>query len=113
MSGSTSIARRGLRLPVTAARCSSRSRLRLLSKRRYGRWDGIGSPICSSRFGSSSWVKARFRAPASLGRTNLPVQPTLFVGRVRELEEALGLLHRSHVRLLTLTGAGGSGKTRL
>jgi predicted ATPase/class 3 adenylate cyclase len=54
-----------------------------------------------------------FPAPTSLGRTNLPVQPSLFVGRKRELEEALGLLRRSHVRLLTLTGAGGSGKTRL
>ena len=54
-----------------------------------------------------------FPAPASLGRTNLPVQPTPFVGRERELAEVLALLRDSHVRLLTLTGAGGSGKTRL
>ncbi len=41
----------------------------------------------------------------------LPVQLTSFVGRTRELREVLDLLERS--RLLTLTGPGGSGKTRL
>jgi predicted ATPase/class 3 adenylate cyclase len=54
-----------------------------------------------------------FPAPASLGRTNLPVQPTEFLGRERELAQVLSLLRNSQVRLLTLTGAGGTGKTRL
>jgi predicted ATPase len=44
-------------------------------------------------------------------RSNLPVQPTPLIGRERELREVLGLL--SDNRLLTLTGAGGIGKTRL
>jgi predicted ATPase/DNA-binding SARP family transcriptional activator len=44
-------------------------------------------------------------------RTNLPVQPTPLVGRQRELAELIELA--SSERLLTLTGAGGSGKTRL
>ncbi len=42
---------------------------------------------------------------------NLPTQLTTFVGRDDELAEALDLLGRT--RLLTLTGPGGTGKTRL
>jgi predicted ATPase/class 3 adenylate cyclase len=49
----------------------------------------------------------------SLYRTNLPVPPTPFLGRERELEEVTDLLARQGVRLLTLTGPGGTGKTRL
>ena len=41
---------------------------------------------------------------------NLPTQLTTFVGRDRELAEALDLLRAT--RLLTLTGPGGTGKTR-
>jgi predicted ATPase/class 3 adenylate cyclase len=48
---------------------------------------------------------------STLHRTNLPIQATPLVGRQRELAEA-GALVRSH-RLVTLTGPGGSGKTRL
>jgi predicted ATPase len=47
----------------------------------------------------------------SLHQTNLPIAATPFVGRERELPEVLRLLEQS--RLLTLTGAGGTGKTRL
>jgi predicted ATPase len=47
----------------------------------------------------------------SLDQTNLPVQPTPFVGRERELAEVLALLNVHHI--VTLTGPGGSGKTRL
>ncbi|HEY7525470.1 MAG TPA: AAA family ATPase [Candidatus Limnocylindria bacterium] len=42
---------------------------------------------------------------------NLPMQLTTFLGRKRELEEAAALLETA--RLLTLTGPGGTGKTRL
>jgi predicted ATPase/DNA-binding XRE family transcriptional regulator len=42
---------------------------------------------------------------------NLPIQLTSFIGRERELAEAKQLL--SNTRLLTLTGPGGTGKTRL
>jgi predicted ATPase/DNA-binding SARP family transcriptional activator len=53
-------------------------------------------------------VKERSReAP----KTNLPVPLTSFIGREREIEEVKHLL--SSTRLLTLTGSGGIGKTRL
>ena len=42
---------------------------------------------------------------------NLPVQLTAFIGREREMAEVRALVGSS--RLVTLTGAGGSGKTRL
>ncbi len=44
---------------------------------------------------------------------NLPLQPTPFIGREREAATVVGFLRREEVRLLTLTGPGGVGKTRL
>jgi predicted ATPase/class 3 adenylate cyclase len=44
---------------------------------------------------------------------NLPLQPTPFLGREREVSEVVERLGRPDVRLLTLTGPGGTGKTRL
>src|SRR5207244_6189395 len=49
----------------------------------------------------------------SLHRSNLPVPATSFLGRADELAELRGLLTRPDVRLMTLTGPGGTGKTRL
>jgi predicted ATPase len=49
----------------------------------------------------------------TLFQTNLPVPATPFLGRGAELGEVTSLLARDDVRLLTLTGPGGTGKTRL
>lgn len=48
---------------------------------------------------------------AEIKRSNLPYQLTNFIGRDREITEIKSLL--SNARLVTLTGAGGSGKTRI
>ena len=54
----------------------------------------------------------RYSAPVTISpEGNLPVDIAAFVGRDAELAQAADLL--SHVRLLTLTGPGGVGKTRL
>ena len=51
------------------------------------------------------------RQGASALRNNLPGQLSTFIGRGRELAEVRALVESS--RLVTLTGAGGCGKTRL
>ena len=60
-------------------------------------------------------LPSEFPAPRSLGNpallNNLPAELSTFVGRATELKEILPLVDSS--RLVTLTGPGGSGKTRL
>lgn len=51
------------------------------------------------------------RAPVEASVTNLPVPVTSFIGREGDMNAVKGLL--ASERLVTLTGAGGSGKTRL
>jgi predicted ATPase len=57
--------------------------------------------------------ESEFPPLKTLYRTNLPIAATQFLGREHELADVRELLARDDARLLTLTGAGGSGKTRL
>jgi predicted ATPase/class 3 adenylate cyclase len=57
-------------------------------------------------------LPSEFPAPKSLDHTNLPIAASALVGRETELRQLVDLL-RNGARLVTLTGAGGSGKTRL
>ena len=49
----------------------------------------------------------------TLHQTNLPIPATPFLGREAELREINKLLADPRIRLVTLTGTGGTGKTRL
>jgi predicted ATPase len=66
-----------------------------------------GSPSRASSIGDRRDQSTPGRPPPN----NLPVPLTPFVGRVQEQQDILALI-RSH-RLVTLVGAGGTGKTRL
>jgi DNA-binding SARP family transcriptional activator/predicted ATPase len=55
----------------------------------------------------------RIKAAAAPPPHNLPPQPTPFVGRAAEMAELTRFLRHPAAQLLTLTGPGGIGKTRL
>src|SRR5215207_98789 len=60
-------------------------------------------------------LESSFPPPQTLERleTNLPMQLTTLVGREVEIAEISALIEREGDRLVTLTGPGGTGKTRL
>ncbi len=53
------------------------------------------------------------RRPTTEILHNLPSQPTTFIGREEELAAAREILLRKGIQLVTFTGPGGTGKTRL
>lgn len=64
--------------------------------------------LVSSRAGSESGA-----VNSRVHHNNLPVSLTQLIGRDREVQTVCALLDRPEVRLLTMTGAGGIGKTKL
>src|SRR5262249_14705784 len=77
---------------------------------RYAAW-GEGDAAKGETGAEETLVPAASFARLPASKHNLPAPLTSFVGRVRELAEVTQLLGAT--RLLTLTGTGGSGKTRL
>jgi hypothetical protein len=74
----------------------------------YHRLKDLTKPERIFQLGSGSFPPVR-----SLSPSNLPAPATPFLGRGRELEQVTELLWDPDIHLLTLTGPGGTGKTRL
>ncbi len=62
---------------------------------------------------SSDAADSELPSTSPQGVTNLPAQRNILIGREQELPAGKALVLREDVGLLTLTGPGGSGKTRL
>jgi predicted ATPase/class 3 adenylate cyclase len=71
------------------------------------RLEDIAEPVSIFQLGDGSFPPLK-----TISNTNLPRPASSFVGRERELGEVLSRVERG-ARLVTLTGPGGSGKTRL
>jgi predicted ATPase/TolB-like protein len=81
----------------------------LASLKMEPRFDHLGSdPRFTALLGKVGLVSSEISVPG-----NLPVQPTPLIGRHKEIANVHDLLVDPEVRLLTLTGPGGTGKTRL
>ncbi len=70
-------------------------------------------PDSEERVQSDAFATMKLFRAVGRGPINLPSPPTPLIGRAKELKTVRELLLRENVRLVTLTGAGGSGKTRL
>lgn len=74
---------------------------------------GIPGPVLAALDQDDSIVHFTPTQPLDAGFYQLPVPGTVLLGRDRELTAVAGLFLQEEVRLVTLTGPGGVGKTRL
>lgn len=76
---------------------------------------GLAAPEHLYQLTAAGWDRQQWPTLRTLDHvpTNLPAQITSFVGRDTELQDLAELLAGTDTRLITLTGPGGSGKSRL
>jgi predicted ATPase/DNA-binding SARP family transcriptional activator len=73
-----------------------------------------GRQILLTEYDQSSWLEQILASPVQVAyAANLPIQTTPFVGRQSEISEICESLDNPDCWLITLTGMGGIGKTRL
>lgn len=89
----------------------SRALEKALAKRPADRFASVAEFVNALKTDWSSAETIGLKSRTSTIPTNLSKERTRFIGREEELRECLNLLQTS--RLLTLTGLGGGGKTRL
>jgi len=102
-----SIVMQNPRIPIALERII----FRCLEKRVARRYESARELLTDLRSLQQTDADTGRRSLDEAPRHNLPAQITSFVGRQRESEEVRRLVGNS--RLLTMTGAGGCGKTRL
>ena len=92
----------------------ARSGQRSAALAQYATYEGVlHSELGTRPSAATVRLYERIRAAESAPRHNLPAPLTPFVGRTDELNALLRLLDDPDCRLITLTGPGGVGKTRL
>jgi len=73
----------------------------------------LADQVAKGDYTASPATQDRSAQPRLPVRNNIPLEISEFFGRENELEQLRGLLRSPQVRLITLIGQGGAGKTRL
>ena len=111
-SESTFIGAHGSRRSPTAARSCSPRRPRRSSRRPCAISGAIGSRTSPARRRSYQLGTGDFPSLRTPGAVELPTPATRFLGRERDLFDAVSLWLEREPRMLTIVGPGGIGKTR-